>query len=94
MKTRLLIGTGVLLVLMGGLGFLAAAVALARATELPSSIPAAGSGELRLDDNDPLVKERQAQAEGVLWGSLTLGAAGVGALAGGLWSRRQERAGG
>ena len=90
MRFKLLIGTGCLLILAGLIGFLASSVALAGVRDVPG-VARTDAGRLELSPDNPLVAQRQSQAERVLLGSLLTGASGILFLGGGLWVRKHAR---
>jgi hypothetical protein len=92
-KGRILLATGLVLLLGGLLGFLAASVALARAQD-PPALATELPGRLELDPEDPLVQTRRRQAESVLFGSLLAALAGAGTVFVALRMRRAKGAGG
>ena len=89
MTRRLLIGLGILLLLAGILGFLASAVVLATADEIPEIKPPDGV-TISLPEDDPRVVERKRQAELVLFGSFLGGGLGVVLLGTGYWLQRRS----
>lgn len=76
MARKLMLFVGVLLLLAGAVGFLAAAVALADADKVPEIKNPKGV-EITLPPDDPVVLERKHQAETVLFGSLLCGGVGL-----------------
>ena len=89
MTRKLLMGLGVLFLLAGILGFLASAVALANADEVPEVRPPDGV-TITLPEDAPRVVERKRQAELVLFGSLLSGGCGVVLLGTGIWLKRRS----
>ena len=90
MFRKLLLVVGVLLLLAGGLGFLASSVALSTANQVPDVKTPKGV-EITLPPDDPVVAERKRQAETVLFGSLLCGGCGIVLTGIGLLSRRKAQ---
>ena len=76
MKVKLFLVLGVILILVSLIAFLASSIALARVREVPGVV-VGGPGKLELMSDDPLVKQRENQAQVVLAASLVLGVAGI-----------------
>jgi len=89
MPRKLLLGLGILFLLAGILGFLASAVALATADEVPEIKPPDGV-TITLPENDPRTVERKRQAELVLLGSSLSGGGGVVLLGVWFWLKRRS----
>ena len=90
MKANIVIAVGVVLLLLGVLGFLGSAVALASVDEVPNVATPEGA-TLTLAPDDPQVAVRKSQAETVLFASLLCGGVGVGTLGTGVWLKKRNR---
>lgn len=86
MKKKNLLIVGVILLLLGVIGFLASSVALASANRA-QTISAGDGVEVTLPNDDPAVVQRRKQAESILFPSLFLGILGGVCLVWGLWTK-------
>ena len=90
MFKRVVLIAGVLLLFAGMLGFLASSVGLATANSAPDVKTPKGV-EITLAADDPVVRERQRQAEAFLFGSLLCGACGMVLTGMGVWLRKKDQ---
>ena len=90
MKANAMLVAGIVLLLIGVLGFRASAVALASIDEVVGVKTPEGT-TLKLNPDDPRVAERKSQAETVLFGSLVCSGGGAFLIGTSVWMKRRTR---